>query len=50
MNKYVSRILDEVHDNFRNHFTDVEEQKDFLYELIEELSQELNYIEYQEDE
>ena len=49
MSKYVSRIMDEVYDNFRNHFTDPEEQKDFLYELIEELSQELNYIEYDND-
>ena len=47
--KYVERILDEVHDNFRNHFDDPEDQKDFLYELIEELSQESNYIEYNED-
>ena len=38
--------MDEVYDNFRNHFEDPEEQADFLRELIEELSQELNYIEY----
>jgi len=50
MSKYVSRIMDEVHDNFRRHFTDAEEQKDFLRELIEELSQEYNYIEYKENE
>ena len=43
--KYVERILDEVHDNFRNHFEDPEDQKDFLYELIEELQRELEYIE-----
>lgn len=43
--KYVERVLDEVHDNFRNHFEDTEDQKDFLYELIEELQRELEYIE-----
>ena len=46
MTKYVSRIMDEVYDNFRNHFTEPQEQKDFLRELIEELSQEYNFIEY----
>ena len=46
--KYVDRILDEVHDNFRNHFIDKEEQKDFLYELIEQLQKELEYIEYED--
>jgi hypothetical protein len=50
MSKYVDRILDEVHDNFRNHFIDAEEQKDFLYELIEELNRELEYIECEDDE
>jgi len=46
--KYVDRILDEVHDNFRNHFIDKEEKKDFLYELIEQLQKELEYIEYED--
>jgi hypothetical protein len=41
--------MDEVYDNFRNHFEDPYEQADFLRELIEELSQELNYIEYEND-
>ena len=49
MSKYVSRIMDEVYDNFRNHFTEPQEQKDFLRELIEELSQENNFIEYDND-
>ena len=49
MSKYVSRIMDEVYDNFRNHFTEPQEQKDFLRELIEELSQEYNFIEYDND-
>ena len=26
MNKYVSRIMDEVYDNFRNHFDDKDEK------------------------
>ena len=45
MSKYVDRILDEVYYNFNNHFDDKEEQKDFLYELIQELQKELKWIE-----
>ena len=41
--KYVSRIMDEVYDNFRNHF-DNDDKLDFLEELIERLQIELQYI------
>ncbi len=43
MSKYVSRIMDEVYDNFRNHF-DKDEKIWFLEELIEELQDELENI------
>jgi len=43
MSKYVSRIMDEVYDNFRNHF-DTDDKLDFLEELIERLQIELDYI------
>ena len=36
MTKYVSRIMDEVYDNFNNHF-DNDDKLDFLEELIERL-------------
>ena len=41
MNKYVARIMDEVYDNFRNHFDDKDEKIWFLEELIFELKDEL---------
>ena len=45
MSKYVSRIMDEVYDNFNNHFDDdKDEQVWFLEELIEELQNELKFI------
>ena len=50
MSKYINEIMDKVHYNFRNHFTELEKQKDFLRHLIEELSQEYNYIEYIEED
>ncbi len=50
MSKYINEIMDKVHYNFRNHFTELEKQKDFLRNLIEELSQEYNYIEYIEED
>ena len=43
MNKYVNRIMDEVHDNFDRHF-DYDEKVWFLEYLIEELQDELEYI------
>tara|TARA_Y100001980_G_C14314856_1_gene137670 strand:+ start:414 stop:557 length:144 start_codon:yes stop_codon:yes gene_type:complete len=43
MTKYVNRIMDEVYDNFRNHF-DNDDKLDFLEELIERLQIELQYI------
>ena len=43
MNKYVDRIMDEVHDNFDRHF-DNDEKVWFLEYLIERLNKELNYI------
>ena len=45
MTKYVSRIMDEVYDNFRNHF-DEDEKLDFLEELIDKLQEEIDYITY----
>ena len=44
MSKYVSRIMDEVYDNFANHFDDKDEKIWFLEELIEELQDELKFI------
>jgi hypothetical protein len=44
MSKYVSRIMDEVYDNFNNHFDDTDEKVWFLEELIQELKHELDYI------
>ena len=45
MSKYVSRIMDEVYNNFNNHFDDdKDEQVWFLEELIEELQNELKFI------
>ena len=43
MSKYVTRIMDEVYDNFRNHF-DKDDKLDFLEDLIERLQLELDYI------
>ena len=43
MSKYVSRIMDEVYDNFNRHF-DEEEKIDFLKELISKLEDELDYL------
>jgi len=37
MSKYVDRIMDEVYDNFLNHFPDREDKVDFLEELIDTL-------------
>ena len=48
MNKYVSRIMNEVYDNFRNHFDDKDEKIWFLEELIFELKDELEYIKHQD--
>jgi len=47
MTKYVNRIMNEVYDNFRNHF-DNDEKIWFLEELIEELKDELEDIKYQD--
>ena len=42
--KYVSRIMDEVYDNFHNHFSgDAEEITWFLEELIDKIQDELDY-------
>lgn len=43
MSKYVSRIMDEVYDNFERHF-DKDDKLDFLEDLIERLQLELDYI------
>ena len=43
MSKYVSRVMDEVYDNYNNHFDDNDERIWFLEELIEELQDELEY-------
>ena len=44
MSKYVSRIMDEVYDNFNNHFDDSDEKIWFLEELMDKLQDELDYI------
>jgi len=44
MDKYVDRIMEEVHFNFERHYTDKEEQVGFLEELIEVLNDELEEI------
>jgi hypothetical protein len=38
--------MDEVHDNFHNHFDDEDEKLDFLEELINKLKDEVDYITY----
>ena len=52
MTKYVSRIMDEVYDNFDSHFNgDAEEITWFLEELIDKLRDELDYYEnFNEDD
>tara|TARA_Y100001938_G_scaffold120772_1_gene167855 strand:- start:26 stop:169 length:144 start_codon:yes stop_codon:yes gene_type:complete len=47
MNKYVDRLMDEVYDNFRRHFTK-EEKIEFLNEFIKTLENELDYIDSEE--
>jgi len=44
MSKYVDRIMEEVQFNFDRHYTDKEEQVEFLEELIEVLNDELEEI------
>ena len=43
MSKYVSRIMDEVYDNFNNHFDDNDEKIWYLEKLISKLQDELDY-------
>jgi len=43
MSKYVSRIMDEVYDNFDRHFDDTDEKIWYLEELISKLQDELDY-------
>ena len=50
MSKYVERILDEVAYNFERHFTDKEDQQDFLEDLVEEIQDLLEELKYEEDE
>jgi len=50
MSKYVNRILDEVAYNFERHFTDKEDQLDFLEDLIEEIQGLLEELKYEEDD
>ena len=38
--------MDEVWDNFSNHFDDEDEKLDFLEELIDNLNDEVDYITY----
>lgn len=38
--------MDEVWDNFSNHFDDEDEKLDFLEELIDKLNDEVDYITY----
>ena len=50
MSKYVSRIMDEVYDNFKNHCDDNDEKIWFLEELIDKLQDELEYYKHKENE
>tara|TARA_R110002072_G_scaffold274520_1_gene435347 strand:- start:280 stop:471 length:192 start_codon:yes stop_codon:yes gene_type:complete len=38
MSKYTERILDEVEENFSNHFTSYNERVEFLEDLIDDLN------------
>jgi len=42
MSKYVDRVMEEVHFNFERHYTEKDEQIEFLVDLIEVLNNELN--------
>lgn len=48
MSKYVTRIMDEVYDNFQRHF-DKDDKLDFLEDLIERLQLELDYLKNYEE-
>ena len=50
MGKYVDRILEEVEFNFDRHFHDKEERVEFLEELIEELKDLLEGLNYENDD
>jgi len=49
MSKYVDRIMEEVQFNFDRHYTDKEEQVEFLEELIYKLKNQLEYLDYDDE-
>mgnify|MGYP003645802763 FL=1 len=50
MSKYTERILDEVEENFSNHFTSYDERVEFLEELIDDLTTMIDRLPEDEDE
>ena len=50
MSKYTGRILDEVEENFSNHFTSYDERVEFLEELIDDLTTMMDRLPEDEDE
>jgi len=46
MDKYVQRVMEEVYHTFSNHYTEQDEMKEFLIELIKELRYELAACEF----
>tara|TARA_R110000823_G_C15765145_1_gene483397 strand:- start:207 stop:413 length:207 start_codon:yes stop_codon:yes gene_type:complete len=50
MSKYTGRIIDEVEENFSNHFTSYDERVEFLEELIDDLTTMMDRLPEDEDE
>ena len=50
MSKYTGRIIDEVEENFSNHFTSYDERVEFLEELIDDLTTMIDRLPEDEDE
>ena len=50
MSKYTERILDEVEENFSNHFTSYDERVEFLEDLIDDLTTMIDRLPEDEDE
>jgi len=50
MGKYTGRIIEEVEDNFSNHFTSYDERVEFLEELIDDLKSMMDRLPEDEDE
>lgn len=50
MSKYTGRIIDEVEENFSNHFTSYDERVEFLEDLIDDLTTMMDRLPEDEDE